>query len=70
MSFKKAISALLAIILIVCALPLSSLTTSAAATSGTTGDCRWSYSNHTLTISGKGAMADYTSGLSLLGQAV
>ena len=31
-----------------------------AATSGTTGSVNWSYSNGTLTISGEGAMADYS----------
>ena len=31
-----------------------------AATSGTTGDCKWSVSGTTLTISGSGKMADYS----------
>ena len=40
--------------------PETKKTATRAATSGTTGDCTWSLSGTTLTISGNGAMADYS----------
>ena len=40
---------------------LQANTMAMAATSGTTGSCTWSLSDNTLSISGQGAMADYSS---------
>lgn len=58
---KKILSLVLAIALMVCAVPMGAftLTASAAATSGTTGDCTWTLDGTVLTISGNGKMADY-----------
>jgi hypothetical protein len=55
---KKALSAILSLVMILLALtPLSF--TAFAGDGGTTGKCTWEYSNGELTISGSGAMADY-----------
>lgn len=60
---KKLLSVVLVLILAVSAIPLGAFTFDASAsTSGTTGDCTWSISGTTLTISGNGAMDDYTFG--------
>ena len=59
---RKILSVLLVLIMIISIIPLSSITASAA-TSGTCGDnLTWAYnvSNRTLTISGTGAMYDYS----------
>ncbi len=57
---KKVLSIILAVIMVVCALPLS-LTASAEVTSGTTGDCTWTLNGTVLTINGKGYMESYDS---------
>lgn len=46
--------------MLVCLLPSVAFPV-AAATGGTTGDCTWSLDDTVLTISGNGAMEDYTS---------
>lgn len=56
-SMKKALAMLLSILLLIAAVPLSVVSVSAA-TSGTTGDCRWTLVDGHLTISGKGEMGD------------
>lgn len=64
---KKTIAVFLAVCLIFAAVPVTAYAaqTEASAgdapTSGTTGDCTWSFDseNETLTVSGSGAMADY-----------
>lgn len=65
---KKALSLILSIIMILSALPVAAIAEQAdtvlsdvkfQAESGTTGDCTWSVSGSTLTISGNGKMADY-----------
>ncbi|MBR4282246.1 MAG: chorismate synthase, partial [Clostridia bacterium] len=57
---KKVLSIILAVVMVVCALPFS-LTASAEVTSGTTGDCTWTLDGGVLTISGNGAMGNYDS---------
>lgn len=58
---KKALSLFLSILFLLTALPLGAIPV-AAATSGTTGDCTWTLDDDGhLTISGNGAMGDYTS---------
>lgn len=58
---KKFLSICLVIALIITALPLGTFEFKAsAATSGTTGDCTWTLNGTVLTISGDGAMRDYT----------
>ncbi|MBP3634698.1 MAG: InlB B-repeat-containing protein [Oscillospiraceae bacterium] len=60
---KRILSMLLAIVMVVGLVPGFSITASAA-TTGTTGEVNWSFdeTTGTLTVSGTGAMADYTSG--------
>ncbi len=58
---KKIIAFLLAAVITVGVVPLYLGTEVNAATSGTTGDCTWTLNGTELTISGNGAMADYTS---------
>ncbi len=61
---KKLLSILLAVVLLVSVCPFGLFTFSASAeetaTSGTTGDCTWTFDGSVLTISGNGEMADYT----------
>ena len=62
---KKLLSVILTVLLIFTAVPMGlfGITTSAEnETSGTTGDCKWSFDENslTLTISGNGKMADYS----------
>ena len=62
---KKLLSIILTVLLIFTAVPMGlfGITTSAEnETSGTTGDCKWSFDENslTLTISGNGKMADYS----------
>ena len=54
---KKGLSLLLALLLLLCLLPVS-----AHAASGTTGDLSWSLSGGTLSVTGKGDMPDYSDG--------
>ena len=59
---KKYLSVLLALMMVICAIPMSTFTTSAETTSGTCGDnAIWNYDDntYTLTISGEGEMQDY-----------
>ena len=56
---KKVLAILLSVLLLFAALPLGALSVSAA-TSGTTGSCTWTLNGTELTISGNGAMKDYT----------
>ena len=56
---KKFFAVLTAIFLLCACLPLGAVSVSAA-NSGTTGDCTWTLDGTHLTISGNGAMADYT----------
>ena len=66
---KKALAVLLSAMLLLSAVPLTAMAAEVApqeqsvgATSGTTGDCTWTLDNNgTLTISGNGAMGDYSS---------
>ena len=62
---KKLLSVILTVLLIFTAVPMGlfGITTSAEnETSGTTGGCKWSFDENslTLTISGNGKMADYS----------
>ena len=59
---KRILSMLLVIVMIVGMFPV--LPAGAAASSGATGDCTWTFDSATgtLTVSGTGNMADYTSG--------
>lgn len=58
---KKIVSVVLCICLLIGAMPFGLFSINAnAASSGTTGDCTWRLSGTTLTISGNGAMGDYT----------
>lgn len=59
MKLRKILAVLLSVMIIFVVLPLG-IFTSSAATSGTTGNCAWTLNNGTLTISGKGAMGDYS----------
>ncbi len=56
---KKILAVVLAIAIIVVAIPFGAITVSSA-TSGTTGDCKWQVNGNELTISGNGKMADYS----------
>ena len=56
---KKLLSVMLSVLLLVACVPLGTVSVSAA-TSGTTGDCRWALDGTHLTISGNGAMEDYS----------
>jgi len=56
---KRILSILLSVLFLLAALPLGAIPV-AAATSGTTGDCTWTLDGTHLTISGNGAMGDYT----------
>jgi len=56
---KRILAIFISIILLFGILPLGTFTASAA-TSGTTGSCRWSLNGTVLTISGNGAMGNYT----------
>ena len=56
---KKLVSFLLVICLVMSVMPSLALTASAE-TSGTTGKCTWTLDNGVLTISGSGAMGDYS----------
>lgn len=55
---KKFLTLLLSLLLILAVFPLC---VSAEDVSGVTGDCSWSISGSTLTVSGNGSMADYSS---------
>ena len=55
---KKTLSLVLSLLMILSTLTVLPLT-AFAGDGGTTGECTWSYSNGTLTITGPGAMADY-----------
>ena len=57
---KRILALLLSLLVVIAAVPVGVLSV-AAATSGTTGDCTWLLDGTALTISGSGAMADYTS---------
>ena len=58
---KKFLSVLLSVALIITALPLGAFEFKASAeTSGKTGDCTWEVDDYVLTISGCGAMDDYS----------
>ena len=57
---KKMISFLMAVVLLIALTPVGAITVSAA-TSGKTGDCTWTLNGTHLTISGNGAMANYSS---------
>lgn len=62
MNYKRFVL-LAAVIVIVMAVPSlisEADETSADTSSGTTGDCTWTLDGTVLTISGSGAMADYT----------
>ncbi len=56
---KRVLSMLLAVLFLLTALPMGALSVSAAATSGTTGQCTWTLDGTHLTISGNGAMDNY-----------
>ena len=60
---KKALAILLSILLLMSAVPLGVLPalSVSAATSGVTGDCTWALDGTHLTISGNGAMGNYSS---------
>ena len=65
--FKKSLAALLSAMLLLAAVPFAATAAEVApqeqsvgASSGTTGDCTWTLNNGTLTISGNGAMGDYS----------
>ena len=58
---QRTVSSLLSVLIIVSimfATPIGSAATNA--TSGTTGDCKWSLDGTVLTISGNGAMGDFS----------
>ncbi len=58
---KKILAVILTVMLILSVCPLGAFNlTASAATSGTTGDCTWSLDGTVLTISGNGAMANYS----------
>ena len=57
---KKALAILLSVLLLAACVPLGAISVSAA-TSGVTGDCTWALDGIHLTISGNGAMRNYTS---------
>ncbi len=58
---KKLVSALLATLFLLTALPLGAVSAEVVpATSGTTGDCTWTLDGTHLTISGNGAMENYS----------
>ena len=65
---KKAVSVLLSIVMVICPFSMTQITVNAkgteiletSATSGITGDCKWSLDGTLLTISGNGRMADYS----------
>ncbi len=61
---KRLLSTLIILVMVVGMLPAIILNATATGTTGTTGDCTWSFDNTTgtLTVSGNGAMADYTNG--------
>lgn len=61
---KRFFAVLTALALLCACLPLSAVSVSAETTSGTTGDCTWTLTGTHLTISGNGAMEDYTVGVS------
>ncbi len=62
MNTKRIISFILVICLFISVMPTGILNSFAATpTSGTTGDCTWTLDGTVLTISGNGAMEDYTS---------
>lgn len=55
---KKAISLLLAVLVVVLAIPFA-VVPAAAVAKGTTGSCSWSFDGSVLTVTGSGKMADY-----------
>jgi len=59
MKIKKILALALAVIITIGALPFYMGTTVSAATSGTTGECKWSLEGTVLTISGRGEMQNY-----------
>ena len=56
---KSTLCYLLTLLMLAALFPLSVLPASAA-TSGTTGDCTWRLNGTKLTLSGNGAMGDYS----------
>ena len=58
---KKILSCLVAFVLLISTMAGTFVIPASAATSGITGDCTWTLSGDELTISGNGAMGDYTS---------
>ena len=60
-SLKKFLSIILTLTIMLTVLPFGLFTIpTAAATSGTTGDCTWTLNGTVLTISGNGQMANYS----------
>ena len=59
MKLRKILAVLTAVLLLMACVPLGAIPVMAA-TSGTTGDCTWTLNGTHLTISGDGAMADYS----------
>ncbi|MBP3377146.1 MAG: hypothetical protein J6L96_00205, partial [Clostridia bacterium] len=61
---RRIISMLLVVVMLVGMIPSFATAASAATYNGTTGDVNWSFDDTTgtLTVSGTGAMADYTNG--------
>ena len=57
---KKIVSYIVSILILVSVLPLNAFAESAVVKSGTTGDCTWMLDGTVLTISGNGAMENYT----------
>ena len=55
---KKIISLLLSVLMVITSIPLMAVN-SFAVTSGTTGDCTWTFDDTVLTISGNGDMGNY-----------
>lgn len=63
--FKKSLAVILTALLLISTVPITvsaaeATADSVGATSGTTGDCTWKLENGVLTISGNGAMDNYT----------
>ncbi len=64
--FKKSLAVILTALMLISTVPITvsaaeATADSVGATSGTTGDCTWTLDDEgTLTISGNGAMGDYT----------
>ena len=58
---KKILSVFLSVLFLLTALPLGAVSVAAETASGTTGDCTWTLDGTHLTISGNGAMENYSS---------